>query len=866
MRSPLLQLAWRFLTARKLRAILSGLSVAMGVGLLVALLTLNGSMQRALDRQLDETFGTYELMVGYRKADTRLSPDDLKMIGKARGVTEAAGILIPYMSEYHKELKPGLNYYGVPESPLGRQFMPLESGTFPKPGEVALSAAWAKQNGLAVGDVVKMPVPPNGEAEVRVSGLIAVNKRLSIGIALFESGWLQRATGRPGSTFVLLDLAKGTDEQLLVSELQHDFKELEFSLRSNILSEVRKNMDALRPVALGMGIAALIASLFLLVASFRISLTERVRELGLLRAVAALPAQVRRLILTEGLILGVAGSLVGALAGVGTAVLANGAVARMLSVTPVPASIPWGQVAVAVVAGILITLLSALGVAWTAARTSPLRAMRPDLATEERSAKQGGWFGIGLGLVGAALVGASYLVPEEAAGGGLRLLLISSGALAVALGLLLGAQRLLPLLLPLLALPVRGRPETAVAARSILRHRRRSGMTVSAMGLGLILVLAIGTLSSSLVHRWYDQVRAEHPADIQLEVPGIYHRGVDGSLLTEVQAIPGVTKVAGIGEGSHLILVDYDWSKADPEYMKAMDTFELQHPDPNIRQRELLYATPAELPTLVEMGAFTLEEGALENWGEGGLAVDLEMAKQLGIKVGDTLQLNVKQEIPKKAVANPDIRAFTVRAIVQSGSWRMPRVVIASPVPGAPTTLRAVYANASAEALVAARAAAKALTGSLSYNIAEYSDAETATAELRANTNQRLALLIAVGLVMGAIAVMSLMNAIVSSVSERRKEFALLRAVGSTPEQVRNLILMEAALLGLVGGIVGITGGTVLGTGALVGLDMQLSQIELPWGLMGASLVVCLLLSLLAGLLPARQFLRISPAEAMRVE
>lgn len=864
MRSPLFQLAWRFLTARKLRAILSGLSVAMGVGLLVALLTLNASMQTALDRQLDATFGTYELMVGYRKADTRLSPEDMTLIGKARGVTEAAGILIPYMSEYHKELKPGLNYYGVPDSPLGRQFMQVESGTFPKPGEVALSAAWAKQNGVALGDVIKLPVPPNGDVEVRVSGILAANKRLTIGIALFESGWLQRATGRPGSTFVLLDLAKGTDEQLLVSELQHDFKELEFSLRSNILSEVRRNMDALRPVALGMGIAALIASLFLLVASFRISLTERVRELGLLRAVAALPAQVRRLILTEGLILGVAGSLVGALAGVGAAVLASGAVARMLAVTPVPAAIPWSQVAVAALAGIVTTLLSALGVARTAARTSPLRAMRPDLATEERSAKQGGWFGIGLGLFGAALVGISFLVESEA--GGLRLLLVSSGALAVALGLLLGAQRLLPLLLPVIALPVQGRPETALAARSILRHRRRSGMTVAAMGLGLILVLAIGTLSSSLVHRWYDQVRAEHPADIQLEVPGIYVRGVDGSLLKEVQAIPGITKAAAIGEGAHLILVGYDWSKADPEYMKAMDAFEVQHPDPNVRQRELLYASPADLSTLVEMGAYTLEEGSLAGWGEGALAIDLEMAKQLGLKVGETLQLNVTQGIPQEAVANPDVRPFTVRAIIQSGSWRMPRVVIAAPVPGAPSTLRAVYANAAPAALADARAKAKGLTGSLSYNIAEYSDAETATAELRANTNQRLALLIAVGLVMGAIAVMSLMNAIVSSVGERRKEFALLRAVGSTPEQVRNLILMEAGLLGLVGGIVGILGGTVLGTGALVGLEMQLANIELPWGLMGASLLVCLLLSLLAGLLPAQQFLRISPAEAMRLE
>lgn len=164
----------------------------------------------------------------------------------------------------------------------------------------------------------------------------------------------------------------------------------------------------------------------------------------------------------------------------------------------------------------------------------------------------------------------------------------------------------------------------------------------------------------------------------------------------------------------------------------------------------------------------------------------------------------------------------------------------------------AIYANTDPVLTAAAKAGVQALLQEMAYNIAEYSDYEGATAELRAQVGQRFALLLAVAGVMAAVAAMSLVNTMVSSITERRQEFALLRSVGATPAQIRRQILLEAGLLGLVGGLLGLAGGATLGMGALTGLGLPLGDVRLQWAAMGSGLLLSLGLACLAALGPAR--------------
>lgn len=101
------------------------------------------------------------------------------------------------------------------------------------------------------------------------------------------------------------------------------------------------------------------------------------------------------------------------------------------------------------------------------------------------------------------------------------------------------------------------------------------------------------------------------------------------------------------------------------------------------------------------------------------------------------------------------------------------------------------------------------------------------------------------------IAALGIMNTIGLAITERTREIGLLRAVGMTRGQVRTMVACEAVLLSLLGGLSGITGGTVLG--ALVHYTNRDSLVALgiPWSQLGIMLGTSICIGLLAALVPA---------------
>jgi ABC-type antimicrobial peptide transport system permease subunit len=125
------------------------------------------------------------------------------------------------------------------------------------------------------------------------------------------------------------------------------------------------------------------------------------------------------------------------------------------------------------------------------------------------------------------------------------------------------------------------------------------------------------------------------------------------------------------------------------------------------------------------------------------------------------------------------------------------------------------------------------------------------------------------------VAAIGIANTMVMAVYERTREIGILKAVGASPGDIRLLFVVEASLIGLLGGVVGTIFGWLLGLGLNAAFLAYLQWQEMPvegtffvvtgW-LIALALGFATVVGLLAGLYPAARAARLDPLEALRYE
>jgi putative ABC transport system permease protein len=120
------------------------------------------------------------------------------------------------------------------------------------------------------------------------------------------------------------------------------------------------------------------------------------------------------------------------------------------------------------------------------------------------------------------------------------------------------------------------------------------------------------------------------------------------------------------------------------------------------------------------------------------------------------------------------------------------------------------------------------------------------------------------------IAVMGVVSTLFALVLERRREIGVLRYLGLTIRSVRQMVLYEAALIGVLGGLFGIGAGMLLGLLLIYVIDRQAfgwpMHLHVPYWSLAESLVLVLVAAILAGIYPASVAARIATADAVRAE
>jgi putative ABC transport system permease protein len=125
-----------------------------------------------------------------------------------------------------------------------------------------------------------------------------------------------------------------------------------------------------------------------------------------------------------------------------------------------------------------------------------------------------------------------------------------------------------------------------------------------------------------------------------------------------------------------------------------------------------------------------------------------------------------------------------------------------------------------------------------------------------------------------AVATLGIINTLVMAILERRREIGVLKALGAADSDVQQLFFVEAGVMGLLGGILGVGFGWLLGRAITFGTNVYLKRqnlnpIELssvPWWLVLFALLVAVGVSLVAGLYPATRAAKLNPVDALRYE
>ncbi len=378
--------------------------------------------------------------------------------------------------------------------------------------------------------------------------------------------------------------------------------------------------------------------------------------------------------------------------------------------------------------------------------------------------------------------------------------------------------------------------------KNITQRKLRTGLTVFGIALGIFAVIVMGGMSEHFNITFDRSISLTADKIRVLPEGGFFGASLNESKVREVQRIPGVVDAYGMLQ-----------APLDPESLGFFggDT--------------VIGIPPEKLESALKDTKLT--QGRFLIAGDGYRAVvGSSVAREFNLNVGDEIEIKSKRTLRTTSITN--IRNFTVVGILEyTGSFFDNSIAV--PLDRA----QKFYDRGDTVSLILAVPDPNADPEELSKRIAL--DVERVTtfspAELKKQIEQSLVVFslitISAAVLAAIIGGLSVMNTMLMSVSERTKEFGLMKALGAETRDILFMTMGEAAFMGILGGIFGIIGG-----GALVYYlnDYLASRgtvlFDITPRLLVIAIVFATLLGVLSGTYPAYRAAKMSPMEALRYE
>jgi putative ABC transport system permease protein len=834
-------LAFRSLRARPLRAVLSGLGVALGVAVLFAGLATNAGVEASVSSTVRDLVGRADLRVA-AFAETGLSPATVQTIAGTPGVVVVAPALERrvYLApgEVGTALPPPVTVLGIdPAVDAKLHDLALVAGSALRDEtehSALITERMATQDGLGLGSPLTMQ-SAGDPITYRVVGILAGDGPLTGAFGrtvVVPLRTAQAVFGDDAVTRVDIGLAPGMSPAGVAGALEARLRAEPYVLSSprDLAAALRASTSDFQATTALIAAVALFAGAFLIFNTLSMTVSERIREVGLLRAAGARRRQVMSFMLTQALVLGVAGSVVGLLLG---ALLAAGMVAFVRtigSVTLERPAFPLDAAAIALLVGIGVTLAAAFEPARRASRIQPVEALKARLDLPAARNARLRWLAV---VFVAIAVVAVVVLPRSASGAG------AVSALLV-YGVLLVGTLVIPFALPAIA-RIAGAPfavllrfEERLARSSVVRDRSRTTLTLGGLTIGLAMIVALGGVGQHARAAAAGWIADVVPGDLVVTSirPIAADEGVAEALASDV---PGIARVSPIGTFD----VALKGTRTDAAAVVGADM-----------------AADGRLRFVA--GDRTAALAALD--AGGATIVPVSLADRLGLSVGQSMVLPAvgggRLYLRVAGIVERSIPGRTGEAMLIG--WNDATASLG--VAGADVFALRFATTAPASS----RAALQAAADSLALEVVPLDRIEGAISDA---LGRIFGLFDALAAVAVLIAALGIVNTLTMNVIERVREIGILRAAGMTRRQVWRSVVVEAGVLGLAGALLGIVLGLVVGALMVVLAGGRVDVAGgIPWSIIGLALVLGVVVAMLAAAYPARIASRLSIVRAVQYE
>jgi len=828
------------------------MAVALGVGFVAGTLVFTDTM----GKKIDDILGTssegvdvlvraqsdFQEMTGSAANAVPVPEDLLPVVEKVQGVDDAWGTVWGFAEMLQKS--------GEPIAPVGPPLLggawdqrdfELAVGRAPQqPTEVAIDDQTATKYGFEVGDPIQVLFQGPSEP-FTVAGIFKMPPAyMGATIVTFPMDTAQRVLNRQGSfDSIAVRGASGIPESELrdrvASVLTPGYEAVtQAAVNAEAKDALDEVMGIFRSALLVFALVALFVGAFIIFNTFSILVAQRTRELGLLRAVGASKGQVVSSVLTEAVVVGLIASVVG----IGIGILFALGIFELLRATGTEGSLKGMTLRfvprtalVALVAGVAVTVVSALSPARRATQVPPVVAIGGTFTEVAGSIRRRVVVG---GLVTAGGVAALLLGLFDAVAH--PLIAVGVGALAVFIGVAILSALFARPLAGLVGAPLpRVFGESAHLGRqNSMRNPKRTASTAAALMIGVGLVGFVTIVAASIKESATKAIGDTMVADFMLEPESMASTGgttgVSPELAQRLRYSPGVGVVSEIRYGQF-------------GYQGKAQT--------------LIAVDPTTFSQVVELDGAT--QASIEKLSDVGVLVDANVAKDHGWKVGDTIPMQFQRS---------GTQGMTVEGSFDwSGANASYLIALSSYERNYEQQMDALIGVRNAPGSTAADIRTEIDRVLQDFPNVKLEDRQQFTASRMSMVDTMLAFITALLLLSVLIALLGIANTLAMSMYERTRELGLLRAVGMSRRQLRSMVRWEAVIIGVIGALLGLAIGVFFGWALVRAMrDQGVTEFVLPVARLVAYVLLAAVAGVLASLFPARRAAKLNILEAIAFE